>query len=203
MVKAFRDTWELGIHSYLNYLRERLIVSRDLLTETGSCFVQIGDENAHLVRSIMDEVFGSENFVSSIVFRTSSGLGSSRLRQITDNIYWYSKDRSRFKFRRQFLESDSRNFTHFETDDGQLLTYGEYLKSKDKISGRPLESSDLVSSGRTESCVYPYEYLGTTFDPGRARSWKTNQTGMKNLDIAGRLISAGRTLRYKAYSIIA
>ena len=199
VVKAFRDTWELGIHSYLNYLRERLIVSRDLLTETGSCFVQIGDENAHLVRSIMDEVFGSGNFVSSIVFRTSSGLGSSRLRQITDNIFWYAKDRGNFKFRRQFLESESRNFTHFETDDGKLLTYGEYTKNRENYFGRPLESSDLVSSGRTESCVFPYEYSGIVFEPGRARSWKTNQTGMKNLDVAGRLIAAGKTLRYKAY----
>ena len=77
-IKAFRDTWELGIHSYLSYLRDRLLVARDLLTESGSCFVQIGDENVHLVRSLMDEVFGSENFVSQITFKTTSGAGARR-----------------------------------------------------------------------------------------------------------------------------
>ena len=75
-IKAFRDTWELGIHSYLSYLRDRLLVARDLLTESGSCFVQIGDENVHLVRSLMDEVFGPENFVSQIAFATTAGAGS-------------------------------------------------------------------------------------------------------------------------------
>ena len=91
-VKAFRDTWELGIHSYLNYLRDRLIVARELLTETGSVFVQIGDENVHLVRCLLDEVFGSKNYINQIIFKTNSGLSSSKLDCIYDIILWYGKN---------------------------------------------------------------------------------------------------------------
>ena len=91
-IKAFRDTWKLGIHSYLAYLRDRLVVARDLLTETGSVFVQIGDENVHLVRCIMDEVFGSENFVSQILFRKTGGLKSRGLASVGDYLLWYAKN---------------------------------------------------------------------------------------------------------------
>src|SRR4051794_29820610 len=90
-IKAFRDTWEYGIHSYLTYLRDRLVASRDLLTETGSCFVQIGDENVHLVRSLMDEVFGSENYLSLITYRTSVGLGSEGLDNVSNFLLWYGR----------------------------------------------------------------------------------------------------------------
>ena len=93
-IKAFRDTWELGIHSYLTYLRDRLLVARDLLTESGSVFVQIGDENVHLVRSLMDEVFGSENFVSLITVRTAAGLGADVLQNVSDFVLWYARKRA-------------------------------------------------------------------------------------------------------------
>jgi adenine-specific DNA-methyltransferase len=98
-IKAFRDTWELGIHSYLSYLRDRLVVARDLLTDSGSCFVQIGDENVHLVRCLMDEVFGSENFVSQITYKTSSGSTNEYLGGGTDFIIWFARNRSTLKYR--------------------------------------------------------------------------------------------------------
>src|SRR5712692_10628968 len=98
-VRAFRDTWKLGIHSYLAYLRDRLVVARDLLTETGSVFVQIGDENVHLVRCVMDEVFGSESFVSLITVRKTTSEGSSLIGSTSDFLIWYGKDRTRTKFR--------------------------------------------------------------------------------------------------------
>ena len=98
-VRAFRDTWKLGIHSYLAYLRDRLVVARDLLTETGSVFVQIGDENVHLVRSLMDEVFGSVNSISLITFRKTGGEGSAYLGTTCDFLLWYAKDRSVAKYR--------------------------------------------------------------------------------------------------------
>ena len=199
VVKAFRDTWELGVNSYLSYLRDRMVAARDLLTESGSVFVQIGDENVHLVRSVMDEVFGSGNFVSTIVFRTSSGLGSSTLRQISDNLLWYCRDSKKRKFRRIFIEQEERQLTHFETEDGQLLTAGEISELTTKPSGRWLESSDLVSSGLTESCVFEFEFGGSKYLPGRARSWKTNLDGMRRLSWAGRLLDPGKTLRYKSY----
>jgi adenine-specific DNA-methyltransferase len=97
-VRAFRDTWKLGIHSYLAYLRDRLVVARDLLTETGSIFVQIGDENVHLVRSVLDEIFGSENFHALIVYRKTSPLGSEGLAGVTDYIVWYAQSVATMKF---------------------------------------------------------------------------------------------------------
>ena len=106
-IKAFRDTWELGIHSYLSYLRDRLLVARELLTESGSCFVQIGDENVHLVRSLMDEVFGSENFISQISFIKTSGAGSPSggttfMPMVSDYLLWYSLAREQAKYRQPY-----------------------------------------------------------------------------------------------------
>ena len=101
-IKAFRDTWELGIHSYLTYLRERLLLARQLLTESGSCFVQIGDENLHMVRCVADEVLGSENFVSLVSFNKTSGFSSVRLANVTDYLLWYAKCKSKAKFRRLY-----------------------------------------------------------------------------------------------------
>ena len=94
-VRAFRDTWKLGIHSYLAYLRDRMVVARDLLTETGSVFVQIGDENVHRVRALMDEVFGSENFCGAITYRTTGGQSSGLLSTSTDSLLWYAKKKNR------------------------------------------------------------------------------------------------------------
>ena len=102
-VKAFRDTWQLGIHSYLAYLRDRLTVVRELLTDSGSVFVQIGDENVHLVRSVLDEIFGSENFASSISFVRSGAQTSELLPSTGDHILWYAKDKNLFKYRQLFV----------------------------------------------------------------------------------------------------
>src|SRR5665213_4596525 len=99
VIRAFRDTWKLGIHSYLSYLRDRLVLARELLTESGSIFVQIGDENVHLVRSVMDEVFGSENFVSEITFVKTAGASSQLLAGITDYVLWYARGKERVKYR--------------------------------------------------------------------------------------------------------
>ncbi len=98
-VRAFRDTWQLGIHSYLAYLRDRLVVARELLTETGSIFVQIGDENVHLVRCVMDEVFGSENFVAQITFVKTTGQRTEGLHAVTDYLLWYAKNAEAMKYR--------------------------------------------------------------------------------------------------------
>nr|WP_200902417.1 site-specific DNA-methyltransferase [Protofrankia coriariae] len=105
-IKAFRDTWELGIHSYLSYLRDRLTVARDLLTDSGSIFVQIGDENVHLVRSLLDEVFGSENFISMITYGKTSGQTADFISATNDFLLWYVRDTSKAKFRRLYLRRD-------------------------------------------------------------------------------------------------
>ena len=120
-VKAFRDTWRDGIHSYLTYLRDRLTVARDLLTESGSIFVQIGEENVHLVRALLDEVFGSDNFVSLITYRTSSGTTQQHsVKRISDYLIWYCRDKERIKFRRllQEREVDTGMYSQVEEDDG-------------------------------------------------------------------------------------
>ena len=114
-VKAFRDTWRDGIHSYLSYLRERLTVARDLLTESGSVFVQIGDENVHRVRALMDEVFGEENFVSLISFKKTTALTSEYLSNNFDYIIWYSRNREQMKFRSILVDKG------YESDLGFLF----------------------------------------------------------------------------------
>src|ERR1700736_980791 len=123
MIRAFRDTWELGIHSYLTYLRDRLLLARDLLHETGSCFVQISDENLHYVRDLMDEVFGKENLFAQINFRSKSPLGQKGLAQVYDYIVWYCRDQTKVKFRplfrEQFIDSESE-FSYLDDGTGQF-----------------------------------------------------------------------------------
>ncbi|MCX5880579.1 MAG: DNA methyltransferase, partial [Deltaproteobacteria bacterium] len=120
-VRAFRDTWKLGIHSYLAYLRDRLTVARDLLTETGTVFVQIGDENVHLVRCIMDEVFGSENFVALINYRSMMPLASGQIESVYDYVVWYAKQKEHLKYRNIWMPKSvggSSEFVLADTPDG-------------------------------------------------------------------------------------
>jgi len=200
-VKAFRDTWRDGINSYLTYLRDRLSGAHALLHESGSIFMQIGDENVHRVRAIMDEVFGPKNFRGLIPFRTTSGLGSSGIKAVCDYIIWYSRGENP-KFRNVYVDQDDKGFSYTEDIRGQVSSRGSL--SNDAVQKNPghrlLASSDLVSAGNTPSCVYDYEYEGRTFAPGRNRSWKTNLVGMRKLHAAGRLIATGNTLRYRTYS---
>jgi len=204
-IKAFRDTWELGIHSYLTYLRDRLTVAKDLLTESGSVFVQIGDENVHLIRALLDEVFGSENFVSNVAFRTSGGLGSARLRQVFDHLIWYAKSVDLLKFRRLFASKavgEETMFNSLELPDGtrRSMTSTERTGEDELPPGsRSFQSSDLVSSGTTPSCIFDIEFKGRRFVPGTGRSWKTNASGIERLRWARRLEAPGRTVRYVAF----
>ena len=171
-IKAFRDTWELGIHSYLSYLRDRLTVVHELLTESGSIFVQIGDENVHLVRCLMDEVFGSENFFAQISFRKSSPLGSKGLMGVYDILLWYAKEKSLCKYRQLFVQK----------------FYGK---------DTPFTMGDLKSSGYTPSCMYDFKFRGQIVKSQR-KSWRTTPEGMKNLILADRLVSTkGEIPRYK------
>jgi adenine-specific DNA-methyltransferase len=126
MIRAFRDTWELGIHSYLTYLRDRLLLARELLHESGSCFVQISDENVHLVRNLMDEVFGSANFVALIVVQKTGGLGTSGIKGVADYLVWYCSKRERLKYRQLFRmksvgigEGTGARYDQLESPDGR------------------------------------------------------------------------------------
>ncbi len=199
MVKAFRDTWRDGIHSYLTYLRDRLTVARDLLTDSGSIFVQIGDENVHRVRAVMDEVFGDTNFVSEITVKKTGGLGTASLKNITDFILWYAKDLPKLKFRKAYLDKASTEidaaFTSVISLDGKISQFnGDHasIANGDKI----FRTQDLNSSGLTPTCVFDVTFHGATYKPVNGRSWKTNFRGMEVLSRAGRLIATGRSLRF-------
>ena len=191
-VKAFRDTWRDGIHSYLTYLRDRLTVARDLLTESGSVFVQIGDENVHRVRAVMDEVFGEENFIAQIAFQTKIALRASYIAGVLDYVLWYGKDHAGgiTKFRKLYEEQTVENspqFSYIQPPNG------------DVGKARAFTSLDLGSSGRTESCVYDFRWRGGDYSPPTTKSWKTTSDGMARLALADRLYGTKAALRYKLY----
>jgi adenine-specific DNA-methyltransferase len=205
-IKAFRDTWELGIHSYLTYLRDRLSVAKDLLTDSGSIFVQIGDENVHLVRSIMDEVFGSNNFVSLITFKKTAGLGTVSLPAVTDFVIWYALNaeavKTRSLFRAKELEDDP-NYTYIRLSNGteRRMTRAERSDHSTLPDGAQVfRSQILLAAGRTPSCIYPVEFSSRTYLPTAGRSWATNEAGMNRLRIADRVMAVGNTLNYKRFA---
>jgi adenine-specific DNA-methyltransferase len=202
-VRAFRDTWKRGIHSYLTYVRDRLSVARELLTETGSIFFQIGDENLHLVRCLLDEVFGSENFIANIAFKKKKmPLGETYIFTTSDYLIWYGKDAKQTKFRKLFIERnrlDSGDYGLVELPTGEVVSRSEERARQLTNGSRLLQSMDLRSSGRTESCVFAFDFAGKQFYPSEGRSWKTNIEGMKKLALANRLLFSADTLRYKLY----
>jgi len=197
-IKAYRDTWKLGIHSYLTYLRDRLLLSRELLSDSGSIFVQIGDENVHNVRCLMSEIFGSENFVAMINFKSMTPLGSADIAKVYDYLLWYAKDKGQIKYRPLYIPKTLQGNTEFvyvELDDGTFrrMTEEEKLNtSMIKFPNKIFKRSDLVSSGYTESCVFPVEFEGETFMPRSRKSWRTNVKGMNNLIKANRLFKLGK-----------
>lgn len=203
-VRAFRDTWSLGIHSYLTYLRDRLITARELLNETGSIFLQIGDENAHLVRNLLDEVFGADNFIALIAFKKKKmPLGETFIFTMCDYLIWYAKDRKEAKFRRLFVDrnvDEGGDFNYVELADGDAVSRAKLDPAVPPEDTRAFQSMDLRSSGRTESCVFPYDFRGTVYSPSGGRSWKTNQEGMRRLDRANRLFAPGNSLRLKFFA---
>ena len=204
-IRAFRDTWELGIHSYLSYLRDRLTVARDLLTDSGSVFVQIGDENVHLVRSLLDEVFGRENFVSLITMKKTTGAGSPSgttdvLAGVADYILWSAKDLARVKYRRLF---DSKligqaGATQYRNVMFSDKTWSSSLPGELPEGARVFAHGDMTSQSSGPTTLFPFDFRGQTFKPGTG-GWKTSETGMKRLESANRLIHIGSTLRYVRY----
>ncbi|MDH3892841.1 MAG: site-specific DNA-methyltransferase [candidate division Zixibacteria bacterium] len=208
-VHAYRDTWKLGIHSYLAYLRDRLVVSRELLTETGSIFVQIGDENVHLVRSVMDEVFGAENFVALIFVAKTSGFGdTTSLASVGDYLIWYAKSREVHKYRQLFIEKTSgshfaREYRTLESPDGlshRTLTRQE-IEDPRLIppNWRRFRPSATTSQGATPSGGFDFDYDGVTFHIPSGQHWKTTQEGMFRLGAAARLMKRDKSISYIRY----
>jgi adenine-specific DNA-methyltransferase len=203
MIKAFRDTWELGIHSYLGYLKDRLILAKELLTSTGSVFVQISDENVHRVRAILDEVFGSDNFVSQIVFQTTSGFETKGLSRVGDLIVWYAKNLSDFKFRQlyenQNLKVGIKGYHWVQLPDGS----SRGLRSSDDLNSFPVgtkfyKAGNIKSQGKTNS-PQEFEYRGKVYHPGPNHHWKTTVEGLKVLAEKGRIHVAENSIQYKRF----
>ncbi|GJM09715.1 MAG: hypothetical protein DHS20C11_19910 [Lysobacteraceae bacterium] len=201
MIKAFRDTWELGIHSYLSYLRDRLILVRELITNSGSVFLQIGDENVHLVRNVLDDVFGPENFVAQITVRVKSPLSVSDLARTTDFVIWYCKNKSNLKFRKP--KKPKVLDDHPEFSLGMAATGRSISRSKigkNEVDGfRFYTAQNLGSSGYTESCMYSFNCLGKEYKFPNGKSWKTHFSGMSRLHKAGRLEALPGSLRWRYY----
>ena len=204
-VKAFRDTWRDGIHSYLTYLRDRLTVARDLLTESGSIFVQIGDENVHRVRSVMDELFGDENFVANIHFRSMMPMASGQIENVFDHILWFAKSKPSLKYRdlkRLKNIGGASEFNLIDHKPGGLERLSKTEASReDVVDVYPtlLKRSDLASSGYTPSCTFPIDFLGRTWNTSSGKSWRTTKEGIDRLKKSDRLFTLGAKLYYKLF----
>lgn len=205
MIRAFRDTWELGIHSYLTYLRDRLLLARELLHESGSVFVQIGIENLHHVREVVEETFGSVNFCGQVAFRKTTGKGSQTLDSTYDCLLWYSRQRAVLKSRRLFsprLVEEDTNLRFVELPDGarRAMTEDELAKSTPLADGSRIFRPNPVTSARPpqENDLREFTFEGRRFSPG-LRTFSTDREGMSRLACANRLISIGNTLCFVRY----
>nr|WP_228391943.1 site-specific DNA-methyltransferase [Acetobacter indonesiensis] len=201
-VKAFRDTWKDGIHSYLTYLRDRLIAMHDLLTESGSIFVQIGDENVHRVRAVLDEVFGAENFSSLISYKTSVGLGSSGLDNTANFIVWYFKNKSAGKIRSILRKTipGEEGASRYKTLRLPDLTE---IRAPNDDSAMPegakyFRDQGMTSRSASKTTLFEYEYQGTAYRPNSG-GWRTSLRGMERARKADRLLQTGKTLSYRKY----
>lgn len=200
-VKAFRDTWELGIHSYLSYLRDRLLVARELLTESGSCFVQINDENVHLIRNLMDEVFDSDNFVCQITYRTKNRpLGGKLLEPQADYVVWYAKNKKEVKYRQLFTQKDTQGNTVWKWVQLPDNTRRQMIRNEiNNHSLLPKESkiyrtADLRPAGFNANCVYEFKFQGKKYSPPGNGSWLTSKERLSQIAEKGYLQANGKTL---------
>lgn len=205
-IKAYRDTWKLGIHSYLTYLRDRFLLSRELLTESGSIFVQINDENLHLVRSLMDEVFGRENFVAVLVFRKKQmSLGAKYIDSMCDYLLWYCKEKSQMKYRPLYIQRQIEGdpiWAWIELPNGkrQRLSATEIL-NHDMLPHkvRFFRLQRLKPAGFNPSCVFNVEFEDKIYQPPYGGSWVTNKEGICRLITAERIIPTGKNLNYTQF----
>ena len=206
-VKAFRDTWRDGIHSYLTYLRDRLTAARDLLTDSGSIFVQIGDENVHRLRVLMDEIFGARNIASQIAFIKTSGQSSptakvKSLAGVYDTILWYAKDLDQIKYRQPYFRKTAGNvekqFRYYD-DRGVVVPIDEASNRKPLRHEDRLTPADATSATGAESIRFDVCVDGESFFPSGTRGWSTHGKGFGRLIRANRLFAIGKTLRYKRF----
>ncbi|MGH8063768.1 MAG: site-specific DNA-methyltransferase [Candidatus Entotheonellia bacterium] len=205
-VKAFRDTWRDGIHSYLTYLRDRLTVARDLLADSGSIFVQIGDENVHRVRALLDEVFGEQNFISIITLTKAASQSSSLLPSVNDFVLWFARDRECAKYRpllkeKKPIERPEERYICVEEPNGVIHDLSLRQKTGDAPipAGRVLRMVPANSQTGSDTSQFEYDFAGRPYRPPGSRGWSTSREGLQRLNRSGRLWAAGTTLMWKYY----
>ncbi len=201
-IKAYRDTWKRGVHSYLSYLRQRFVISRELLKDSGSIFVQISDENVHRVRCLLDEVFGHRNFVGEIVFKTRSTSTSKYLSILNDFILWYAKDLEKLKFNRLYFEKElNKTFSKAEKPNGEIVTAFSGGKLRDDLSNatKYFSSVSLSSTSGGASTNQPFSFCNREYRHTSGRGWRCSLVGLGRLAKANRIIPQSTTIRYKFY----
>lgn len=200
MIKAFRDTWELGIHSYLSYLRNRLMLAHELLAESGCVFVQISDENVHHVKELCDEVFGTSNYLNIIPFVKTSGVTTKYLASRVDFLVWYAKDKDQCKYRTLYLpkshdDGTADTYTWLDFPDGTRRGMTKEEKANRALipdNVKIYKADNITSQGNP---LIPFEYKGKVY----TQAWKTNLSGLEQLAKAGRLHVAANSLQYVRY----
>jgi adenine-specific DNA-methyltransferase len=207
MVQAYRDTWELGLHSYLTYLRDRLLVSRELLADSGSIFVQINDENVHYVRAVLDEVFGAGNCISQISFQTTSGFETSTIATLGDFLLWYAKDKDSLRIQKLFHKQPTvpgeGNARWIILPDGTFrgVSAAERRGDEPIPEGALLYKPDNILSQGAASKPQPFTFLGELYEPKAGSHWKANYPkGMERLAQAGRIHVARKSIQYRRYA---
>jgi adenine-specific DNA-methyltransferase len=206
-IKAFRDTWTLGIHSYLTYLQERLYLCRELLASCGAVFMQIGPENAHLVKVVMDEVFGKDNRIADIHFIKAAGRGSGLVDTLFDQLLFYAKDKQALSSAFNPIYSEKRGaeddplYKYVELEDGTelQLTAAQMRGDEPVPSGRRFRLDPLVSEGESEAGPQPFVFKGQTYRPPPGNHWKLTPSGLESLAAKHRLFQFGKQIRYKRY----
>ena len=207
IIHAFRDTWELGIHSYLTYIRDRLLLSRELLSESGSIFIQISIENSHHLKEVADEIFGSSNFVNQIIFQKSSGRVSQGLDSVYDILLWYAKDKASHKFRKVFKERTKDQidtaYNYVEQDDGsfKMMSKTDLTDNADDPEYmRRFRPSQLYSQTPSESSLFHFEFNEKKYKPSPGAGWRTSMEGIQKLVFANRVMPRGKYLAYKLFA---
>src|SRR5579862_8011851 len=206
MVRAFRDTWELGIHSYLTYLRDRLLLARDLLHESGSVFVQISDENVHHVREILDDIFRPKNAVATICYKKPGQRSSDTLPVLTDFVLWFARDKEKVKYRQLYVEKvlageGGSHYNQVELADGSVRTLTQEERADPSLlpkKARVFQTTSLTSAG-AQSGDGAFEFQGKTYYPPAHKHWSCSTEGLKRVAQANRIVPTPTTLRYKRF----
>lgn len=202
-VRAFRDTWKDGIHSYLTYLRDRMTVARDLLSDSGSIFIQIGDENVHRVRALMDEIFGEKNFCSLITYKTSVGLGSQGLDNTANYVVWYCKDIEKRKFRpilRQTVpgEEGASRYKTVRLPDLHEYRISDPASENLPSGARLFRDQGMTSRTGSSTTLFPVSFCGRRYTPNSG-GWRTAEVGLQRAQRADRLLPTGKTISYRKF----